>query len=473
MARGTGPGTHARESQRLTEGISLQTLRTTPRYAYLVAVVAAVGGLLFGYDIGVISGAEIFLKHAFHMSASSEELAVSAVLIGGIIGGLIGGRLANAISRRRALMVMAVIYGVGAILTSISPSYWFFFGFRVLVGVAVGASSMIVPMYIAELSPTKIRGGLTLLQQLFISGGILVSYLIDYGFAAAGWGWQPMFAVAVIPAAILGTGMLFLDYSPRWLAMRGRWQEAERVMGRINPGTRDEEMEMLRKDMEERERTSGWELLRPGLRGALIAGIGLGIFQQFTGPNTVLYYTPTIFKDAGVAATSNALVSTIYVGAVLFVFVFPAIGLVDWLGRRTLFYIGLSGMAAMLGALGVVFHFGAAAFGPEVLAILLIYVAFYSLSISPLTWLMSAELFPNRLRGAGGSATSVSVFAANFVIAETFLSELKLIGTPVTFWIYAFIAVLAIVFVRLVIPETKGRPLENIEWYWTHGRRWR
>jgi MFS family permease len=206
------------------------------------------------------------------------------------------------------------------------------------------------------------------------------------------------------------------------------------------------------------------------MRGAVTAGVGLAIFQQFVGPNTVLFYTPTIFGYAGVSG--NPLMPTIYVGAVLFVFVLPTIAFVDVIGRKLLFYLGLAGMGSMLVLLGLAFHFGARSWGFGVVVILLVYVACYSLSISPLFWLMSAEVFPNRLRGAGASASTVANWSANLLITVTFLSLINAVGKTWTFWIYAIFAALAIVFVARFVPETRGRPLESIDQYWTQGRRW-
>ncbi len=465
-------GEHGRSATAEAPSIrsSLTAVRDTPRYTYLVAGIAAIGGMLFGYDIGVISGAENLLKSAFHLSSGTEELAVAAVLIGAVIGGVIGGPMANRFSRRYTLLAMAVLYGIGAILTAISWDLGSFLAFRIITGIAVGASSLVVPMYIAEMSPVSIRGGLVILQQLAISGGILLSYVLDFAFDSAGWGWRPMFAAAVVPATALGVGMLYMSHSPRWLGMQDRWDDVGAVLERINPRHKKQELASLHQNVEESAETSWRELLRPGMRGALIAGVGLAIFQQFVGPNTVLFYTPTIFGYAGVSG--NPLLPTIYVGAVLFVFVLPTIAFVDIVGRKTLFYLGLAGMGSMLVLLGLAFSFGPKSWGAGVVIILLVYVACYSLSISPLFWLMSAEVFPNRLRAAGASASSVANWSANLLITVTFLSLITAVGKSWTFWIYAIFAGLAIIFVFRFVPETKGRPLENIDRYWTEGHRW-
>lgn len=456
----------------ISQSLSLSTLRSIPGRAYLVAGAAALGGLLFGYDIGVISGAEQFLQKSYNLSAFTEELMVAAVLIGAILGGLVAWKMANKLSRRWTLLIMAGIYAVGGILTAISPGEWWFFAFRVFTGIAVGASSMVVPMYIAETSPPVIRGGLVVLQQLAISGGILASYLIDYAYVQAGWGWRPMFATAVLPAVALAIAMLRLGHSPRWLAMQGRYEQARQELAKVSPGDIDQQVREIRESVEASQRSSARELFSRGLRGALVAGVGLALFQQFIGPNTVLFYTPTIFKYAGATSAANSLVSTIYVGIVLFVFVFGTIGLVDILGRKALFYFGLAGMTLMLALMGVAFELGAPRFGGAMLAFLLIYVACYSLSISPLFWLMSSEIFPNRLRAVGASYCTVANWSANLIVTITFLTSVSKVGQAVTFWVYMLMGILAIVFVVFFVPETKGRPLETIESYWENDRTW-
>ncbi len=411
-------------------------------------------------------------RERWNIAAVIPDRAIRAKLHIAVVGHPEAGRSGGApvrVSRRYTLLAMAVLYGIGAIATSMSWNLGSFLAFRILTGIAVGASSLVVPAYIAELSPVSIRGGLVILQQLAISGGILISYVLDFAFDSAGWGWRPMFAAAVLPALALSVGMLMMSHSPRWLAMQGRWDDADAVLERIDPRHKRQEMELLHRNVEESAGTSWRELLRPGLRGALIAGVGLAIFQQLVGPNTVLFYTPTIFGYAGV--TGNPLLPTIYVGAVLFVFVFPTIAFVDIVGRKTLFYLGLVGMGSMLVLLGLAFEFGVKSWGAWVLVILLVYVA-CSLSISPLFWLMTAEVFPNRLRAAGASAATTANWSANLLVSVTFLSLINAIGKPWTFWTYAIFAALAIVFIRRFVPETKGRPLEHIDRYWTEDRRW-
>jgi len=306
---------------------------------------------------------------AFHMSAGAEELAVSAVLLGTIIGGAIGGKLADLAGRKVALMILAVLFAVGAILTGISPGYWFFFGFRVLVGVAIGAASVATPMFIAEMSPPSIRGALVFLDQLAITVGIAVAYWVDLGFATSGLGWRWMFAIALVPAAILFIGMLFLSDTPRWYTSRGRWDGADKQLQRFVPNerSRNEELAGIRQSLEEEKHSSIRELFRPGLRWALVAGVGLAVLQQFVGINTIIYYAPTIFGYAGYTPASGAILATGIVGVVNVVSTIVSIFLVDRIGRKLLLYIGTVGMMLTLAGMGIVFYVGANHLGTFVL----------------------------------------------------------------------------------------------------------
>jgi MFS transporter, SP family, galactose:H+ symporter len=449
--------------------------RRVPRAVliYLIAAVAAMGGLLFGYDTGVISGAELFLKNEFHLTPGSEELAVSAVLIGAVIGAAAGGWLGDRLGRRVTLLVMAVIFGAGAILTSVSAGYWWFVLFRIVVGVGIGAASLIAPVYVAELAPPKIRGTLVLFFQLAVTVGIAAAYWVDLAFAAGGFGWRPMFGAAVIPALILGLGMVFLTDTPRWFSSRGRWDDAARAA--IQTATPDEARDELRgihEALASEERSSVRDFLRPGLRIALLVAVGLGIFQQFVGINTVIYYAPTIFQLAGYKSTNAAILATAVVGIVNVLSTIVAVVLVDRVGRRFLLLTGLTGIVLSLGAMGVIFAVGPKHAAALVLIALLVYILSFAISMGPVFWLLSAELFPNRLRARGGSIAVTIQWAANLLVSVTFLTLLTRIGTSVTFWIYAVIGICALVFVWFLVPETKGRPLERIESYWVHGRQW-
>lgn len=450
-----------------------RTLTVGNRYAYIVSAVAALGGLLFGYDTGVISGALLYLEPAFKLNSTTSEIAVSVVLIGAIIGAAAGGRMADALGRKKSLIILGIIFACGAILTAISPNLGFFIAFRIIVGFGIGAASMITPMYIAELAPPSIRGALVTFNQLAITVGIAVAYWVDLAFANAGMGWRPMFAVAVIPGAILAIGMFFLSETPRWLASKNRWNDASAALEHtIHGQEKQKELQEIRTSLEEEKKTSVKELFRPGLRLALLVAVGLAIFQQFVGINTVIYYAPTIFGYAGFSSASTAILATSIVGVVNVLSTILSLFLVDRLGRRPLLLSGVFGMIVTLAAMGIIFLIGPQHAGWFVLICLLVYILSFAIGMGPVFWLMSAEMFPNRLRGSGASIAAISNWGANLLVSITFLTLIGVAGKPLTFWIYAFLAVLAFLFCWWLVPETKGKTLERIEAYWKNGRHW-
>ncbi len=443
------------------------------RYAYIVAMVAGLGGLLFGYDTGVISGALLYLEPAFHLNATTSEIAVSAVLIGAILGAFSGGKLADGIGRKKALIVLGALFAIGAVLTSLAPNLGFFIAFRIIVGFGIGAASMITPMYIAELAPPAIRGSLVTFFQLAVTIGIAVAYWVDLAFASAGMGWRPMFAVAFIPGAILAIGMVFLAETPRWLASKGRWDQASAALEHsVHGQEKQRELDDIRKTLEEEKRASIKELLRPGLRMALIVGVGLAIFQQFVGINTVIYYAPTIFGYAGFSSASAAILATSIVGVMNVLATLLSLFLVDRIGRRPLLIGGIGGMVLTLVAMGIVFLFDPARAGWFVLICLLLYIISFAIGMGPVFWLMTSELFPNRLRASGASVSSLCNWAANLLVSITFLTLIEVAGKSVTFWIYALLGVLAFIFCWMLVPETKSKTLEQIERYWKNNRHW-
>jgi sugar porter (SP) family MFS transporter len=438
----------------------------------MVSAVAALGGLLFGYDTGVISGALLYLTKDFKLDAFHTELAVSAVLVGCIIGSAVGGRTADLISRKMTLIVMAIIFGLGAVATALSPSLWVFIACRIVVGFAIGAASMVAPMYIAELAPESIRGALVSMNQLAITVGIAVSYWVDLGFANAGAGWRPMFAVALIPAAGLGIGMLFLSRTPRWLAGHGHWDEAEAALRKAGGTDVEGEMQGLHESLEEEKHSSIREFLHGGLRVALSVGFGLAVFQQLVGINTVIYYAPTIFGYAGFHSATGAILATSVVGVTNVLATVASLLLVDRVGRRPLLLGGIVGMIVTLTIMGIVFAVGPQSVGLLILLCLEGYIISFAVGMGPVFWIMGAELFPTRLRGIGSSISTVGNWSANLLVSITFLTLIQVAGKPLTFWIYAALAVAAFVFSYALVPETKGKRLEEIESYWDHDRHW-
>ncbi len=443
-------------------------------YLYLIGGVGALGGLLFGYDTGVISGAQGLLQQSFHLTPTTQEIAVSSVLIGTIIGAAIGGKLADWLGRKKALIVMAIIFAAGAILTAISPGLITFMVFRALTGVAIGGASVQAPMYITETAPASKRGGLVFLFQFAITVGILVAYGIDFWFASWLGNWRPMFAVAVIPAAILGIGMFFMTDTPRWLASKGRWDEANDAMSRTAGANTQQEMKLIRQRMEIEAHSSWKELFRKGVRLALLAAVGLAVFQQFVGINTIIYYAPIVagYSGFGGSGGNASLLAAVIVGVVNVLATVVAIFLVDRVGRRPLLLVGTCGLVLTLAGIGITFILGPEQWGNLMFALILLYIVSFAIGLGPVFWLMSAELFPNRLRGTGESIATFGNWTSNLIVTITFLTMINTIGKPLTFWVYAACGVVTLFFIWFLIPETKNKPLEHIEQYWEQGRTW-
>lgn len=281
-----------------------------------------------------------------------------------------------------------------------------------------------------------------------------------------------MFAVAAVPATIHFIVMLFLPDTPRWYASKGRWEQAKQVLGRFVGEQKDEELKIIRESVEATKHSSARELFRPGLRTALVVGMGLAIFQQFVGINTIIYYAPTIFGYAGFASASGAILATSVVGVVNVLSTLVVIFLVDRVGRRPLLFVGLVGMIVTLIAIGLIFALGPTHVGFLILAALILYIISFAISLGPVYWLMSSEIFPNRLRGRGASFSATANWTANLLVSITFLSLIGALGKPFTFWLYAVLAIAAFIFCWRLVPETKGKRLEQIEAYWKNGRRW-
>lgn len=438
-------------------------------YVYLAAVFAAVGGLLFGYDTGVISGALIFIRQQFTLSTFHQEVVVSVVLVGAAVASLSGGKLADRFGRRRTLLATAVIFIAGALLCALAESVFLLVIGRVVVGIGIGLASSTVPVYISEVSPARARGWQVSLFQLAITVGILAAYLVDYAFAASeGWRW--MFGLAVVPGLLLGIGMLFMPETPRWLAERGQNELARKVLRKIrgNPDV-SAEMKEIEETLVAAEERGRWsDLLSPAVRPALIIGVGLAIFQQVTGINTVIYYAPTIIQSAGIPSASGAILATAGIGLVNVAMTIVAMWLLDRMGRRPLLLIGIAGMVVTLGALGWLFRSPQHGGGTAMLAVILLmaYVASFAISLGPIFWLLISEIYPLKIRGlAEGTAAGVN-WTFNFLVSLTFLSLVQAIGASYSFWLYGLLAVGSWFMSYFFVPETKGRTLEEIEASW-------
>lgn len=441
------------------------------RFIYVAAAVSALGGLLFGYDTGVISGAILFIENDFALSNLFVGIVVSAVLIGAVIGAAIGGTLADKFGRRKMILAAAVIFILGAIGTSLTPDVYLLIAGRIVVGIGIGIASMTAPLYISEVSPSDTRGSLVSLNQLAVTVGIVVSYLVDYALAPIN-GWRYMLVLAAIPALILGIGMISLPDTPRWLVSKNQKDQATKVLKRIrNSADVDKEMDEIQESLK-KQKGGRTELFNPLVKPALIIGVALAIFQQVTGINTVIYYAPKIFQFAGIVSSSSAIFSTLLVGVVNVLFTIVAISLLDRVGRRPLLLVGLAGMVASLTLLGFSFYLSSlfGLLGSLATAGLMIYVASFAIGLGPVFWLLISEIYPLRVRGIAMSVASEANWGSNLIIALTFLTLVQLLGRYGTFWLYAAVGVGALIFCYKLVPETKGRTLEEIEAHWRAGK---
>jgi sugar porter (SP) family MFS transporter len=433
-------------------------------FLFAVALIAALGGFLFGYDTGVISGALLYIKGDLGASSFEQEAIVGALLIGAAVGALGAGYLADAISRRWTKVLSGTIYTLAALGCAFSQSADQLIAARFVLGLSVGTASFVSPMYLAELSPKRIRGGLVSFNQLMIVSGILAAYIVNFGLKGIGAdNWRWMLGLGAVPGLMLAVGMAVMPYSPRWLIERGREDEAKEVLRRTHQEQDvDEEVESIKKIAAETGRLR--DLIGPSVRPMLIVGLGLAIFQQIVGINTIIYYAPTILGFTGSSA-SSAIGQTVAIGVTNLVFTVVAILLLDRLGRRVFLIAGTVGLTVALAVLGAFFASGTLQANASALALiaLVVYIASFAVGLGPVFWLMISEIFPLEIRGPAMAVCTIANWTFNFIVSFTFLSLAADIGKAATFWLYAVIGVLAIIFFILRVPETKGRSLEEIQ----------
>ena len=441
---------------------------------YVIAIISGISGILFGYDTGVISGAILYIETEFGLNSFMKEFVVSAVLIGALIGAFMGGSLADRYGRRKMIIVAAIVFGVGAIGTSLTPDVVILIIGRIIVGIAIGMASFIAPLYISEISPPKIRGRLVTFNQLFITIGIVVSYLVDFGLSLVLLpviNWRFMLGLAFIPAVILLVAMIYMPNSPRWLISHGKMDLARSIL--IELRKKDDvsdEVNEITTSLNKQKRGI-IELSSPLIKPAMIVGAGLAIFQQVTGINTIIYYAPTIFQFAGFPS-SAAIFVTVLVGLMNVGFTVVALLLLDRLGRRKLLLIGLVGMSGSLILLGIVFFLPTLLSQVGTLAVvsLMAYVAFFAIGLGPVFWLLISEIYPLKARGLAMSIVTDVNWGFNLIVAFTFLTLVQSLGFSGTFWIYAVVGIGALIFTYLYVPETKDRTLEEIEEHWRGGK---
>lgn len=437
-------------------------------YLIVICLVAATGGLLFGFDTAVISGAVGMFGAEFDLSAAMKGWAASSALIGCMLGALTAGAASDRFGRKKLLLLAAVLFTGSSVWCGLAASVADLVRARIMSGIAIGIASMLSPMYIAEVSPPRLRGRLVSLQQFAIISGILAAYfsnalILGTSLAeAAQWRW--MFAVGAFPAAVFLLLLLFVPESPRWLLKQGRLESARSVLTRVaGQAAAEAEIASIRAAIaEEGGRLA--ELFRPGLRKALLVGVGLAILQQVTGINAILYYAPEIFKSSG-SAVGAAFNDTVWVGIFNMLFTFVAIALIDRLGRKPLLLLGAAGMGLSLVLVGLAFHYELS--GPWLLALILCYVSSFAASLGPVVWVVMSEIYPTRIRGRAMSVATVTLWGACYLVSQTFLMMNEALGAPLTFWTYAVLCVVTIVFVAAWVPETRGKTLEEIERSWT------
>lgn len=436
-------------------------------FTLIISMIAALAGVLFGYDTGVMSGAILYIRHVFYLGPQLDGLVMSAVLFGAVLGAIVSGRITDHYGRKTLLIAVSIIFIFGSIATAVAQTVMFLVIGRIVIGFAIGIASYTAPLYISEIAPAKNRGALVSLNQLAVAIGILLSYVVDYLCAHNGGNWRLMLGLGAVPALFLLVGMLALPNSPRWMVSKNRVTHALEILRRIR-GHNHPHVEAELKSIQASLQTqrSDWRLLfSKTLRPALLIGIGLAVVQQVTGINTLLYYAPTIFKMAGFYGNTGAIMATMGIGVVFVIFTIISLPLIDLWGRKPLLIAGLGGMTLGLAALTYIFHVQEATGFLKWLAFgsMLFYIACFAFSLGPIMWLMIAEIYPLTVRGAGASIATAFNWGSNMIVAATFLTLIEFFGTSGTFGLYTIVSLLSILFVIFYVPETKGVPLERIE----------
>lgn len=437
-----------------------------------------------------MSGAIIFIQKDLKITEVQQEILVGSLSFVSILGSLAGGRTSDAIGRKWTIGLAAIIFQIGAAIMASAPNFLMLMIGRLLAGVGIGFGVMIAPVYIAEISPTVSRGSFTSFPEICINFGILLGYVSNYAFSGLSQhlSWRVMLGVGILPSVFIGCALFVIPESPRWLVMQKRVDEARSVLLKICDNAAEAGERLA--DIEEAAGTSNlvkhdekgvwWELLHPSpsLCRMMITGFGIQCFQQISGIDASVYYSPTIFRDAGIESDSKVLAATVAVGFTKTMFILVAIFLIDRLGRKPLLYISTIGMTVCLFGLALSLALLAAELVPSKLGIMVAIsavcgnVAFFSVGLGPICWVLSSEIFPLKVRAQACAIGAVGNRLASGLIAMTFLSLAKAISVAGTFFIFSSIAALSVVFVRFFVPETKGKSLEQIENMFQSGREW-
>ncbi|MBI1226636.1 MAG: sugar porter family MFS transporter [Bacteroidetes bacterium] len=440
------------------------------RTVYLLTAVAALGGLLFGYDTAVISGAIGFLKTKFDLTPAMQGWAASSAIIGCIFGAMFAGWASDKFGRKKVLMLTAVLFAVSAVGSALPANLTQFAIYRFIGGLGIGAASMVSPLYITELAPASIRGKLVSYYQLAIVLGILLIFFVNSLIQGSGdeawnveYGWRYMLGSEILPALLFLIAMFFVPESPRWLTKEKRETEALAVLSRINgPSKAGEILNEVKETLHEEKGTIG-ELFTGRFRKAIFVGIVLSVFSQVQGINAIMYYAPEIFKAVG-SGTDSAFQQTVIIGIINVLFTFVAIHFVDKMGRKSLLLWGGAGMAFSLLMVGMAFKFGWTGYG--LLGFILLYIACFAASFGPVTWVVISEIFPIKLRGVAMSVATFALWVAVYLVTQMFPILLESAGPANTFWLFCGMSVLGFLFTWSQVPETKGKTLEEIERSW-------
>ncbi|WCJ30689.1 Major facilitator superfamily protein [Euphorbia peplus] len=457
---------------------------STRKYVLACAFFASLNSVLLGYDVGVMSGAIIFIQEDLKITEVQQEVLVGSLSIVSLFGSLAGGRTSDIIGRKWTMGFAAVIFQIGAAVMALASTFEILMFGRFLAGIGIGFGVMVAPLYIAEISPAVARGSLTSFPEIFINFGILLGYVSNYAFSGLSvhTGWRVMLAVGILPSVFIAFALCIIPESPRWLVMKNRVEEARSVLLKTNESEQEveERLEEIQKAAgigEKGEEKPVWlEMLTPSrvLRRILVVGIGIQCFQQITGIDATVYYSPEIFQGAGIQNETKLLAATVAVGVSKTVFILVAIFLIDKLGRKPLLYLSTIGMTICLFCLGVTLSFVGTGDIGIALSIFFVCanVAFFSVGIGPVCWVLTAEIFPLRLRAQAAAIGAVGNRVCSGLVAMSFLSVARAVTMGGTFFIFSAISALSVVFVYKLVPETKGKSLEQIELMFQDEHEW-
>lgn len=443
-------------------------------YVILISCAAALGGLLFGYDTAVISGAVGFLQIKFSLTSAEVGWVTSCILIGCAIGVSVAGILSDLFGRKKILALSAIIFALSLLGAAFSSSYLVLVIWRMLAGVGIGLTSLITPLYIAEMAPADVRGKLVSVNQLAITIGIFIVYFINAAIASGSgnaWnvstGWRWMMGIGVIPSALFLIALIPAGESPRWLAQHGKKGEALKVLKKVesNELVAKQQFEEIQKAETAVDDTKFSDLFNKTWLPVLIIGVLLALFQQFSGSNAIMYYAPEIFKGAGFGQ-NGAFMATVSIGVINMVITVVSLGLVDRIGRKKL--LGWGSLAMSLCLLVVAICFFTRASTAITLTFILLAIASYAISLAPVTWLLISEIFPSKIRGRAMSICTVVLWLSDFTLSYTFPILTQNIGEGWTFMLYVVVTALSALFVWKMVPETQGKSLEEIEGYWNN-----